>query len=354
MPLDLLRRLTTPLRHPVDSSRYPEAAPLLQEGTRGLPKIDLDRCRNDGACVESCPTGAIKWTAGAVESIDAGKCIFCAACVLACPNGAMEMTTRVELASGKLEGLIDPVAPPRGARSGGGTKAAGEKPPAGKAAGGAGAAGASGAATSGAVDATGVSGAVGAAGVSGTEPADKAGAVEARAVAAAWTVSGAGGVAVAGGAAGDAPAAGDAEFAEHARIKIHGLLGRSLHVRHLDAGSCNGCDWEVAALLNAYHDVQRLGIDFVASPRHADLLLVTGVMTRHLEEAARRTYDAMAEPRMVVAMGACAISGGVFAGSPHSGDGAEATFPVDVYVPGCPPRPEAIIEGLLMALELRK
>jgi Ni,Fe-hydrogenase III small subunit len=127
-------------------------------------------------------------------------------------------------------------------------------------------------------------------------------------------------------------------------------LKRSLHVRHLDAGSCNGCDWEIAALLNPIHDVQRLGIDFVASPRHADLLLVTGVMTRNLEEAALRTYEAMPEPRLVVAVGACAISGGVFAGSYAHRSGIAGTLPVDVFVPGCPPRPEALIQGLLVAV----
>jgi len=132
--------------------------------------------------------------------------------------------------------------------------------------------------------------------------------------------------------------------------EIDRRLRRSLHVRHLDAGSCNGCDWEIAALLNPYHDLQRLGIDFVASPRHADLLLVTGVMTRNLEEAAIRTYEAMPEPRLVVAVGACAISGGVFAGSYAARDGIDDVLPVDVYVPGCPPRPEAIIEGLLVAV----
>jgi len=126
-------------------------------------------------------------------------------------------------------------------------------------------------------------------------------------------------------------------------------LGRSLHVRHLDAGSCNGCDWEINALLNPYHDIQRLGIDFVASPRHADLLLVTGVMTRHLTEAAVRVYEAMPEPRLVVAVGACAVSGGVFAGSYAGADGVAGTLPVDVFVPGCPPRPEAIIHGILVA-----
>jgi len=132
--------------------------------------------------------------------------------------------------------------------------------------------------------------------------------------------------------------------------EIDRRLRRSLHVRHLDAGSCNGCDWEIAALLNPYHDLQRLGIDFVASPRHADLLLVTGVMTRNLEEAAIRTYEAMPEPRLVVAVGACAISGGVFAGTYAARDGIADVLPVDVYVPGCPPRPEAIIEGLLVAV----
>ncbi len=154
------------------------------------------------------------------------------------------------------------------------------------------------------------------------------------------------------------PAVGDSSAdlaaADRARARILGTLGRSLHVRHLDAGSCNGCDWEIAALLNPYTDIQRLGIDFVASPRHADLLLVTGVVTRNLEEAALRTYDAMPEPRLVVAVGACAISGGVFAGSPQIRDGAAAILPVDVFVPGCPPRPEAIIEGLLMALDTRR
>jgi Ni,Fe-hydrogenase III small subunit len=137
---------------------------------------------------------------------------------------------------------------------------------------------------------------------------------------------------------------------EALRRTIQRVLGRSLHIRHLDVGSCNGCDWEIAALLNPYYDVQRLGIDFVASPRHADLLLVTGIMTRNLEEAARRTYEAMPEPRLVVAVGACAISGGVFSGTYAGRDGVGEVLPVDVFVPGCPPRPEAIIHGLLVAV----
>jgi Ni,Fe-hydrogenase III small subunit len=132
--------------------------------------------------------------------------------------------------------------------------------------------------------------------------------------------------------------------------EIRRRLARSLHIRHLDAGSCNGCDWEIAALLNPYHDLQRFGIDFVASPRHADLLLVTGIMSRNLEEAALRTYEAMPEPRLVVAVGACAISGGVFAGTYAGRDGIADVLPIDVLVPGCPPRPEALIHGLLLAV----
>ncbi len=127
-------------------------------------------------------------------------------------------------------------------------------------------------------------------------------------------------------------------------------LRRSLHVRHLDSGSCNGCDWELNALLNPYYDIQRLGIDFVASPRHADLLLVTGVMTRNLEEAALKTYAAMPEPRLVVAVGACAVGGGVFAHTYAARGSASPVLPVDVFIPGCPPRPEAIIHGLLAAV----
>lgn len=148
----------------------------------------------------------------------------------------------------------------------------------------------------------------------------------------------------------DTPAPVEALDAE-LRRRIGRRLGRSLHVRHLGAGSCNGCDWEIAALLNPYHDLQRLGIDLVASPRHADLLLVTGVMTRNLEEAALRTYEAMPEPRLVVAVGACAISGGVFAGTYAARDGIAGALPVDVFVPGCPPRPEALIHGLLVAMD---
>lgn len=137
---------------------------------------------------------------------------------------------------------------------------------------------------------------------------------------------------------------------ERLGARIQQLLRRSLHIRHLDAGSCNGCDWEIQALLGPVYDIQRLGIDIVASPRHADLLLVTGSVTRHLEQAALLTYDAMPEPRLVVAVGACACGGGVVQDSYCTAGGVRNVLPVDVFIPGCPPRPQALIQGLLVAL----
>jgi Ni,Fe-hydrogenase III small subunit/formate hydrogenlyase subunit 6/NADH:ubiquinone oxidoreductase subunit I len=127
-------------------------------------------------------------------------------------------------------------------------------------------------------------------------------------------------------------------------------LSGSLHLRHLDSGSCNACDWELTALLNPVYDVRRLGVDFVASPRHADGVIVTGPVTRNLELAVRRTWEATPEPRIVVAVGACACSGGIAGRGYASAGGVGEILPVDAFVPGCPPRPEAIIDGILLAV----
>ncbi len=128
------------------------------------------------------------------------------------------------------------------------------------------------------------------------------------------------------------------------------LFGRSLHVRQVDAGSCNGCEVEITNLSGPVYDVERFGVHFVASPRHADLLLVTGPVTRNMEEALRKTYEAMPPPRLVVAVGACGISGGIFGVNYATLGGVDAVLPVDVYVPGCPPSPFALIQGLLLAM----
>ena len=128
------------------------------------------------------------------------------------------------------------------------------------------------------------------------------------------------------------------------------LFRRSLQIRLVDAGSCNGCEFELATLLGPAYDLQRFGIDFVASPRHADLLLVTGPITRHLRQPLLDAYEAMAEPRLVAAMGACPISGGVFARSYAVEGPLDHLLPVDVYIPGCPPRPQAVLHGLLLLL----
>lgn len=134
------------------------------------------------------------------------------------------------------------------------------------------------------------------------------------------------------------------------RVEIHRLFRRSMRARHLDAGSCNGCESEITALLNPFYDLQRFGLDIVASPRHADALLVTGPVSRHLEDAVRRTDDATPRPRLVIAVGDCACHGGFCAGSFATLEGVEAVLPVDVRIPGCPPEPAAILRGLLAGI----
>jgi Ni,Fe-hydrogenase III small subunit len=131
-------------------------------------------------------------------------------------------------------------------------------------------------------------------------------------------------------------------------------FGRSLHIREVDAGSCNGCELEIGALNSPYYDLERFGMHFVASPRHADCLLVTGPVTRNMADPLKRTYDATPAPKMVVAIGDCAHDCGVFAGAYGVIGPVSAILPVDVVVRGCPPQPRAILLGILAALEIRK
>ena len=134
-----------------------------------------------------------------------------------------------------------------------------------------------------------------------------------------------------------------AEMSGAAQVK----LGRSLAIRHVDAGSCNACELELHALSNAFYDIERFGFRFVASPRHADVLLVTGPVTRNMQEALRRAYDATPSPKWVVAAGGCALDGGLYAGSYACVGGVSAVIPVDLHIPGCPPTPATLIKGLL-------
>jgi Ni,Fe-hydrogenase III small subunit len=132
-----------------------------------------------------------------------------------------------------------------------------------------------------------------------------------------------------------------------ARVK----LGRSLSIRHVDAGSCNGCELEIHALNNAFYDLERLGLRFVASPRHADVLIVTGPVTMNMREALLRTYNATPDPKWVVAIGTCAADGGIFGGSYAVVGGVKDVVPVDLHIRGCPPSPTELLKGLMALLD---
>ncbi len=142
-----------------------------------------------------------------------------------------------------------------------------------------------------------------------------------------------------------------ASLATRLEAAAHARLGRSLAIRHMDAGSCGGCEIELRALRRAVYDLERFGIRFVASPRHADVLLVTGPVTRNLVDALEQSHAAMPEPKFVIAVGDCAVDGGVFKGSYAIKGGVGSTLPVDLLISGCPPTPERILAGLRALLE---
>jgi Ni,Fe-hydrogenase III small subunit len=150
------------------------------------------------------------------------------------------------------------------------------------------------------------------------------------------------------------PAADDAmltELAGKVDAAARRRLGRSLSIREVDAGSCNGCELEIHALNNAFYDLERFGLRFVASPRHADVLMVTGPVTRNMREALERTYNATPDPKWVIAVGDCAVNGGVFAESYAVAGGVNEVIPVDLHIRGCPPRPVELLQGLLVLLQ---
>jgi Ni,Fe-hydrogenase III small subunit len=148
------------------------------------------------------------------------------------------------------------------------------------------------------------------------------------------------------------PAAADEmRVAERLQAEILRIVGRALAIRQVDAGSCNGCELEIHALANPYYNIEGLGIRFVASPRHADMLLVTGPVSRHMAIALKRTYDATPDPKLVVAVGDCGCTGGIFGESYASLGRVANVIPVDVEVPGCPPPPTVLLQGILAALK---
>lgn len=138
-----------------------------------------------------------------------------------------------------------------------------------------------------------------------------------------------------------------AELARSLEARARTRLGRSLSIRQVDAGSCNGCELEIHALSNAFYDLERFGLRFVASPRHADVLLVTGPVTKNMREALERTFAATPDPKWVVAVGDCALNGGLFAGSYACVGGVGEVIPVDLHIPGCPPTPTQLLQGLI-------
>ena len=142
-----------------------------------------------------------------------------------------------------------------------------------------------------------------------------------------------------------------AELAKRVNRTARARLGRSLSIRQVDAGSCNGCELEIHALNNAFYDLERMGLRFVASPRHADVLMVTGPVTRNMREALLRTYNATPAPKWVVAVGSCALDGGIFAGSYAVEGGVKDVIPVDLHIRGCPPSPVELLKGLAALLE---
>jgi len=141
------------------------------------------------------------------------------------------------------------------------------------------------------------------------------------------------------------------ELANNVNATVRSRLGRSLSIRHVDAGSCNGCELEIHALSNAFYDLERFGLHFVASPRHADVLLVTGPVTKNMRQALLRAYNATPDPKWVVAVGDCAKDGGIFGRSYACVGGVGEVIPVDLHIRGCPPSPAELLKGLLVLVE---
>jgi Ni,Fe-hydrogenase III small subunit/ferredoxin len=247
-----MRALLERLRQGYRTYPYPGKAPSLPDRFRGCPRIIREACRNDcDACVNACPTGAIRRDGGRL-AIDLGRCLFCTDCAAACPHAAIEFTPEYRLATRTRDDLVfrgDPL-----------------------------------------------------------------------------------------------------ELAGPFRDELVRLFGRSLKLRQVSAGGCNACEADTNVLNTLVFDLARFGIQFVASPRHADGLLITGPVPQNMRLALQKTYDAVPAPKIVIAVGACAISGGPYIDHPEVHNGAASVVPVDLFIPGCPPHPYTILDGFLRVL----
>ncbi len=275
----------------VVTTNYPATPPEVSSQARGRPEIDFANWKDARPSAAICPTGAIAFTdrnGVRTATLDLGKCIFCGLCAEV--DAAIRMTNVCELAARRGEDL----------------KFTAQFE----------------------LDPDGTHRAM----VVSPLPHPPLSAVSGR---------------------GQGASSGRPEFEASGRelqARINQVLGRSLHIREVDAGSCNGCEIEIVGLNSPVYDIERFGIHFVASPRHADMLLVTGPVTRNMELALRKTYDAMPAPRLVVAVGACGCSGGIFGQNYASCGGVDRVIPVDVYIPGCPPNPHALLHGIRLAI----
>ena len=285
------------LRQGYRTMNYPAGAPpALSDRFRGRPLVDVARCATHsgaagvcGACVAACPTGALgALSDGGALRADLGKCLFCPDCGEACPVGAISWSGDWRLSTSRREDLVV------------GMDARTPTP------------------------GSGAAGAAGAAGATGAAGGPAAGAP--------WTEAEA------------------LRLATALKKETLRLFGRSLKLREVSAGGCNACEADVNVLGTIGWDLGRFGISMVASPRHADGILVTGPVSRNMELALRKTYDAVAEPKIVIAVGSCAISGGPFAGHEEVVGGISDLLPVDLHVPGCPPHPLTTLDGLLRLL----
>ena len=277
----------------VVTTSYPDTPAEVSNRARGRPEIDWPNWKDARPASAICPTGAISYedrNAQRTAKLNLAKCIFCGLC--ADVDKAIRMTNVCECSARQRDDLVTSAAyslkpdGTHGALVGSPSPLKGER-----------------------------------AGVRGGN-----------------------------GEKTDSRRSDISTLGEQLRHHIQKTFGRSLHIREVDAGSCNGCEIEIVGLNSPVYDIERFGIHFVASPRHADMLLVTGPVTRNMELALRKTYDAMPAPRLVVAVGACGCSGGIFGVNYATRGGVDEVIPVDVYIPGCPPNPCALLNGILLAI----